>query len=35
VLRALVKAGFMSRQRGAGRVPDTYRLQALTIGATP
>ena len=35
VLRALVEAGFMSRQRGAARVPDTYRLQALAIGATP
>jgi hypothetical protein len=26
-LRALVAAGFMSRQAGAGSVPDTYRLQ--------
>ena len=27
VLRALVEAGFMSKQAGAARVPDTYRLQ--------
>ena len=26
VLRALVAAGFMSRQTGTSRVPDTYRL---------
>ena len=35
VLRALVEAGFVSRQTGTSRVPDTYRLLALTIGATP
>ena len=35
VLRVLVEAGFILRQRGAARVPDTYRFQALTIGATP
>jgi hypothetical protein len=35
VLCALVEAGFMSRQAGATRVPDTYRLQAPTIGETP
>jgi hypothetical protein len=29
VLRALVEAGFMSRQAGVARVPDTYRLLAL------
>jgi hypothetical protein len=29
VLRALVEAGFMSRQAGATRVPDTYWLLAL------
>jgi hypothetical protein len=27
VLRALVEAGFMSKQAGSARVPDTYRLQ--------
>ena len=27
VLRALVEAGFMSKQAGTSRVPDTYRLQ--------
>jgi hypothetical protein len=26
LLRALVDAGFVSRQAGASRVPDTYRL---------
>ena len=26
VLRALVDAGFMTKQAGAARVPDTYRL---------
>jgi hypothetical protein len=35
VLRALVETGFMSRQRGAARVPDTYRLATLVIGETP
>jgi hypothetical protein len=35
VLRALVEAGFVSRQPGMSRIPDTYRLQALTIGTTP
>ena len=34
VLRALVETGFMSRQRGAARVPDTYRLATLVIGET-
>ena len=29
VLRALVEAGFVSRQAGTSRVPDTYRLLAL------
>jgi hypothetical protein len=29
VLRALVEAGFMSRQAGVARIPDTYRLLAL------
>jgi hypothetical protein len=29
VLRALVEAGFVSRQGGTSRVPDTYRLLAL------
>jgi hypothetical protein len=29
VLRALVEAGFVSRQVGTSRVPDTYRLLAL------
>jgi hypothetical protein len=29
VLRALVEAGIVSRQAGASRVPDTYRLLAL------
>jgi hypothetical protein len=27
VLRALIEAGFISRQAGSARVPDTYRLQ--------
>jgi hypothetical protein len=27
VLRALVEAGFLSRQAGSARVPDTYRLR--------
>ena len=35
VLQTLVEAGFVSRQAGTSRVPDTYRLLALTIGATP
>jgi hypothetical protein len=26
VLHALVEAGFMSRQAGSARIPDTYRL---------
>ena len=34
VLRALVEAGFMSRQAGVARVPDTYRLQ-LRLEAQP
>jgi hypothetical protein len=29
LLRALVEAGFVSKQRGSSRIPDTYRLQAL------
>jgi hypothetical protein len=29
VLRALVEAGFVSRQTGTSRIPDTYRLLAL------
>jgi hypothetical protein len=32
VFHALVEAGFMSRQPGTSRVPDTYQLQALVIG---
>ena len=35
LLRALVEAGIVSRQPGTSRIPDTYRLQARTIGATP
>ena len=27
VLRALIEAGFMSKQAGTSRVPDSYRLQ--------
>jgi hypothetical protein len=27
VLRALVEAGFVSREAGTSRIPDTYRLQ--------
>ena len=34
VLRALVEAGFMSKQAGTSRVPDTYRLQ-LPAGDAP
>ena len=33
-LRALVDAGFMSKQPGASRVPDTYRL-LLPLEARP
>jgi len=33
-LRALVDAGFMSKQPGASRVPDTYRL-LLPLEAQP
>ena len=33
-LRALVDAGFVSRQPGVARVPDTYRLQ-LRLEARP
>ncbi len=29
VLRALVEAGFVARQAGTSRIPDTYRLLAL------
>ena len=29
VLRALVEAGFVSKQAGTSRIPDTYRLLAL------
>ena len=32
VLRALVEAGFVVRQPGTSRIPDTYRLQVLSIG---
>jgi hypothetical protein len=35
VLRALVDAGFVSKQSGTSRIPDTYRLRALVIGAAP
>ena len=35
VLHALVEAGFVSRQPGTSRIPDTYRLRALTIGEVP
>jgi hypothetical protein len=35
VLRALVEAGFVSRQAGTSRIPDTYQLQALTLGEVP
>jgi hypothetical protein len=31
-LRALVEVGFVSRQPGTSRIPDTYRLQVLAIG---
>ena len=34
VLRALVEAGFMSKQAGTSRVPDTYRL-LLPLEAQP
>ena len=34
VLRALIEAGFISRQAGSARVPDTYRLQHL-LGDAP
>ena len=34
VLRALVEAGFMSKQAGTSRVPDTYRL-LLPLEARP
>ena len=34
VLRALVEAGFMSKQAGISRVPDTYRL-LLPLEARP
>jgi len=32
VLRALVEAGFMSREPGTSRIPDTYRLQLRLEG---
>jgi hypothetical protein len=32
VLHALVEAGFVVRQLGTSRIPDTYRLRALMIG---
>jgi len=35
VRRALLDAGFVSKQPGASRIPDTYRLRALTIGEAP
>jgi hypothetical protein len=35
VLRALVEAGFVSRQPGTSRIPDTYRLRPLVIGVVP
>jgi hypothetical protein len=35
VLRALVEAGIVSRQAGVARIPDTYRLQALTPAEVP
>jgi hypothetical protein len=35
VLRALVEAGLLSRQAGASRIPDTYRLQVPVIGDVP
>ena len=34
VLRALVEAGFMSKQAGTSRVPDSYRL-LLPLKARP
>ena len=34
VLRALVEAGFMSKQAGTSRVPDSYRL-LLPLEAQP
>ena len=34
VLRALVEAGFVSREPGTSRIPDTYRLQ-LRLEARP
>ena len=34
VLRALIEAGFMSKQAGTSRVPDTYRL-LLPLEAQP
>ena len=33
VLRALVEAGFVARQAGTSRIPDTYRL--LTLAEVP
>jgi hypothetical protein len=35
VFHALVEAGFVSRQAGTSRIPDTYRLRALAIGELP
>ena len=34
VLRALIEAGFMSKQAGTSRVPDSYRL-LLPLEAQP
>jgi hypothetical protein len=31
----LVEAGFVARQAGTSRIPDTYRLRALAIGEAP
>jgi hypothetical protein len=35
VLHALVEAGFVTRQAGTSRIPDTYRLQMPAIGEAP
>jgi hypothetical protein len=35
VLHALVEAGFVTRQPGTSRSPDTYRLRTLMIGEAP
>ena len=35
VFHALIDAGFVSKQPGTSRVPDTYRLRVLAIGEVP